>query len=128
MEATAAFLVYLVAPDEGLRRMENGLSSTVPLARMESAACLAMVGARDLLRRSAAEGSREANAVLAVLRGEDPEPGPEPQGTTVSWQGQPKTVYSIAELVAAEFEDHTFGAARSFWETHMPWFEHWNAS
>ena len=69
----------------------------------------------------------EAAAVLALLRGEDPEPGPRPVCETIMWRGQPKQVYTVAELMAADFDSHTFHIAHSFWQEWEPLLRRWAA-
>lgn len=126
-EGHAAMLTYLLDAERGLQRMTAGLRSSVPIACTECAAALALVGtdeAMQALRRSA---TPEAASVLALLRGEDPEPGPAPVGQLVTWKGKPKRVYTIAELVAADFESHAFEIARSFWEEWEPVLRRWEA-
>ena len=126
-EGAAAFLIYLLNAERGLRRMTAGLYSAVPIARAECAAGLALIGTDDALEALRDAATAEAASVLALLRGEDPEPGPAPVGKTITWKGRPKKVYTIAELLAADFESHTFEFARSFWQEWEPISRRWEA-
>lgn len=127
-QAHAAFIIYLLDSERGVARMVAGLRSPVPLARIECAAALALVGSLGLEQLRQAE-TPEASTIVAMLRGEEPPAAPEPRGTTVvSWRGRPKTLYTIRELVNAEHDSLAADYATEFWREHEPTLERWDAS
>lgn len=117
-EGNAALLVYLLDEERGLARMRAGLRSEVPMARSDCSAALGLVGTPDALDILRHEATDEAAAVLALLRGEDPQPGPEPRGAIIELMGEPRRVYTVSELLVAEFEPLVFAAATRFWTEH----------
>ncbi len=102
-EGLSALLQTLLDYERGLERLARALGHSVPLARAEAAAALALLGtpeAAEVLRRGGS--AVEAKAALALLRGFSPEPGPNPEGHIIEVQGRPQRVYMISELVAAD--------------------------
>lgn len=100
-EAVFARWLFLLEPAEGLARLSRALHHKIPIVRQEAAACLAVLGTSDAAAILRAAGTEEARAALAVLRGVDAEPGPEPIGEMTEWHGRPPGVFRIDELVAA---------------------------
>jgi len=125
-EGDAAMISYLLDRDDGLRRMRVGLRSSVPLARAECAAALALVGSAEAIDVLRSAATPETSAMLAFLRGSDPE-GFEPVGTIIEWAGTPKRVYTLDELIASEFEPFTFEVAKSFFDSYEPIVRRWDA-
>jgi hypothetical protein len=126
-EGDAAMFAYFLDRDEGLRRMRDGLRSEVPLARAECAAALVIVRSdhsSEVLRHAA---TPEATAMLAFLRGHDPERAFEPVGTLTEVDGTWRRVFSFDELMAAYHERLAFAIASSFVEKFEPLVRRWDA-
>jgi hypothetical protein len=98
-EGEAAFLLTLLSPDDGVQRLKNALRSRFPLARQEAAFSLGLLGAAKARRVLAWFWRSEARAVRRLLRGLEPEPGPEPVGKEIEWRGKKRRTYSFDEIL-----------------------------
>lgn len=127
-EGEAAFLSYLLNPDAGLDRLGEGLRSDVPMARQASAAALGLLGTSEAFDELRAAATPEATTVLAMLRGQEPDRGPEPIGELIEWRGGQRRVYAFGEIEAAHVADWTAGTVSSFREEHETLLLRWFAT
>lgn len=71
---TAAFLLYLLKPSSGIKKLKQALSHRVPLARMDASAFLALIGSKqsietllDIAANDPANGGHEAACALSLI-------------------------------------------------------------
>jgi hypothetical protein len=125
-EAAYARHLYLLEPQAGLERLARALHHDIPIVRSEAAAALVVIGAPESAALLSSSGTAEAKTALELLRGLDPEPGPAPVGEEIMWRGQPKRVYSGAEVEAASVHlwvvSETEELTRSFLPTMQRWW------
>ena len=127
-EAILARHLFLLEPEEGLLRLSRALHHRVPMVRHEAAACLVVLGtaeAADILRTA---GTEESKTALALVRGIEPTPGPEPVGEMIEWRGRPRRVFTIDEIEAASSPGWVKSAAEELTATFGPLLERWWAS
>lgn len=127
-EACLAYLAALLNQERCLSRLATALRSRIPLVREEAAAALALFGTEEALGLLRTCETPEAQTVLGLLRGLEPVTGPEPQGEVIQWRGQPKRVYRLAEIMAAQVGELTAEAfqrfASDYADIHALWTAH----
>ena len=127
-EATLAQQMFLLEPAEGLRRLSRALHHQVPMARHQAAACLVVIGTSEAAEILRTAGTEDAKAALALMRGMEPEPGPEPVGEVIDWRGRPRRVFRIDEIEAASLGSWVKAAVDELNSTFGALLERWWAS
>ena len=101
-EGLVGLLLSMLDPSEGIARLERTLRHDVPYARSQAACALVLLNTPESVAALHANSDRaEAAAALSLLRGFEPEPGPEPRGEIIDWRGTPRRVYRMDEILAA---------------------------
>ncbi len=101
-EGLVGLLLSMLEPSEGIARLERALRHDVPCARSQAACALVLLNTPETVAALHANSDRaEAAAALSLLRGFEPEPGPEPRGEIIDWRGTPRRVYRMDEILAA---------------------------
>lgn len=73
-DGTAAFLLYLLKPSSGIKKLKQALSHRVPMARMDASAFLALIGNKQAIEvllkvadNDPANGGHEAACALSLI-------------------------------------------------------------
>ncbi|WP_437729276.1 DUF6896 domain-containing protein [Sorangium sp. So ce861] len=95
----SAYMLALLDPDRGLKRLAEVLSSEIPWARQEAAAGLALLGTEDALEILGESSTREARIILRAVEGKAPEPHAEPREEWIEWRGERRRVYTMEDIL-----------------------------
>jgi hypothetical protein len=123
-----ALLSTLVAPETGMQRLAQALRHSIPLARIQAAAGLALLGTAEAAEVLRGSSTSEARVALTLLRGHEPTRPSELEGEPILWRGKVRHVYKFDEIREAHLPEMFRSELISLQEDFGPMLERWWAS